>query len=354
VVVDVGGEDEFVGMGDVDEILQGVGHGFGGAYGGDGEGLAGVGFFGGRPEGVDVADGRRDLAGRAAAKIGERLLERGEVTASFGVGVGDDDVDAKHGVGTRELFGWLEELAIEAEGIEHIGRREVGSEGEWQAEVRGELGAVQAGAEQPDGNLQACAGESPEFFARVGYFEIVLELEDVFREAIGGGGKIAAKRAGGELVGARSAAEAEIDAAGKKRGERAELFGDNQRRMIGEHDAARAYADVFRATGYVSDNDGGGGAGDAGHVVVFGEPEAVVAPGFGVLREVDGIAEGDRGGGALGDWGEVEDGERDHLFSFALMSCGWVGLFLNGRNGERQRDPRPTLWKPRMGHPPRY
>jgi len=147
VVVDVRSEDEFVGMGEVDEILQRAGYGFGGAYSGDQEGLAGEGFLGGGPEGVDVVYGRRNLAGCAAAKPGKGLLERGEVAASFGVGVGDDDVNAEHGVGMRELFGWLEKLAIQAKRIEHIGRREVGSEGKWQAEVRGELRAVQAGAE---------------------------------------------------------------------------------------------------------------------------------------------------------------------------------------------------------------
>jgi hypothetical protein len=328
VVVDVGGEDEFIGVGDVDEILQAAGYGFGGANGGNGEGLAGVGFFGGRPEGVDVVDGRRNLAGRAATKIGEGLLERSEVVASFGVGGRDDDVDAKHGVGARELFGGLEELAIQAKRIEHIGRREVRSEGEWQAEMRGELRAIQAGAEQPDGNVQPGAGIGADFFAGIGHVEIVLEFEDVFGKALGGGGEIAAKRTSGEWIGARSAAESEIDAAGEKRGERAELFNNDQRRMIGKHDAAGADADCFCAAGDVRDDDGSGGAGDAGHVVVLGEPEAVVAPGFGVLREIERVAEGVGGGGALWDGGEVQDGERDHFcLSSDLMRLRWVGLF---------------------------
>jgi hypothetical protein len=150
--------------------------------------LAGEGFFGGRPEGVDVVDGRRNLAGGAAAKIGERLLERGEVAASFGVGVGDDDVNAEHGVGMRELFGRLEAQAIETEGIEHISGREMRGEGEWKAEMRGELRAVEAGAEEPDGNLQAGAGKGAEFLVRSGRFKIMLEFLDVFGEAVGGGG----------------------------------------------------------------------------------------------------------------------------------------------------------------------
>ena len=143
------------------------------------------------------------------------------------------------------------------------------------------------------------------------------------------------------MISARSAADAEIDAAGKERGERAELFGDDQRRMIGEHDAAGADADGFCAAGDVRDDDGSGGAGDAGHVVVFCKPKAVVAPGFGVLREIERVAESVGGRGPLRNWGEVEDGERDHfLCAEDLMSCGWLGLFFGWR---RERVTRSTL-----------
>ena len=44
-------------------------------------------------------------------------------------------------------------------------------------------------------------------------------------------------------VGPRRAAEAEVDAVREQRGQRAELLGDHQRRMVRQHDAARADAD---------------------------------------------------------------------------------------------------------------
>ena len=44
------------------------------------------------------------------------------------------------------------------------------------------------------------------------------------------------------------------------------------------------------AAATLADDDRGGGAGDAGHVVVLGEPEAAVAPGLGVPREIEGVA----------------------------------------------------------------
>jgi hypothetical protein len=54
-------------------------------------------------------------------------------------------------------------------------------------------------------------------------------------------------------------------------------------------------------------SDRGGGAGDARHRVVLGHPEAVEAEALGMAREIAGIVEGDAGGGALRDRGEVED-----------------------------------------------
>ena len=56
-----------------------------------------------------------------------------------------------------------------------------------------------------------------------------------------------AQRAHGELIRARRPAEAQIDAARIQRGQRAELLGHHQRRMVGQHDAARADADAAGA-----------------------------------------------------------------------------------------------------------
>jgi hypothetical protein len=176
----------------------------------------------------------------------------------------------------------------------------------------GELGTEEAGAKKPDGDAQTGAGNGADFLAGFGIREIMLKLEDVFRETVGSGGDVATEGAGGGLVSPRSAAEAEIDAGREERGEGAELFSDDEGRMIGEHDAAGADTDGSGATGDVGDDDGGGGAGDAGHVVVLGEPVTVVAPGFCVLGEVERVAEGDGGAGGLGNGGKVEDGEGDH------------------------------------------
>jgi hypothetical protein len=57
---------------------------------------------------------------------------------------------------------------------------------------------------------------------------------------------------------------AQVDAAGEERLQRAELLGDHERRVVGEHDATGTHADRGRAAGGVRDDDGSRGAGDAG------------------------------------------------------------------------------------------
>ena len=116
----------------------------------------------------------------------------------------------------------------------------------------------------------------------------------------------------GGLVGAGSTAEAEVDAAGIEGFEGAELLGDDQRRVVGQHDAAGADADRRGAGADMSEADRGGGAGDAGHGMVLGHPEAPVAELLGMTGKVEGVAQGQTGVTAFDDRGEVEDGERNH------------------------------------------
>jgi hypothetical protein len=97
-----------------------------------------------------------------------------------------------------------------------------------------------------------------------------------------------------------------------QRRERAELLGDDERRVVREHHAAGADADGARAGGHVGDHHRRRRARHAGHVVVLGEPVAAEAEPLGVAREVERVAERLGGVAAGADGGEVEDGERDH------------------------------------------
>jgi hypothetical protein len=111
---------------------------------------------------------------------------------------------------------------------------------------------------------------------------------------------------------ARGAADAQIDAIRVEGRQRAELLGDDQRGVVGQHDAAGPDADSLRLLGHMADHDAGRGAGDALHVVVLGQPEAFVAEPLGGLGQGDAVGEGLGGVAALGDGRQIEDGELGH------------------------------------------
>ena len=60
--------------------------------------------------------------------------------------------------------------------------------------------------------------------------------------------------------------------------ERAELLGDGERGMVGEHDAAGAEADGVGVGADMGDEHAGGRGGDRGHVVVLGVPDTSISP----------------------------------------------------------------------------
>jgi len=105
---------------------------------------------------------------------------------------------------------------------------------------------------------------------------------------------------------AASVSLAQVDSTGIERLERADLLGHDERRVVRQHDAARADPDGGRAAGDMSDDDGCRGAGDAGHVVMLGQPEAPVMPPLGMLREIERVAEGVGGVAALVDRRQVQ------------------------------------------------
>jgi hypothetical protein len=89
---------------------------------------------------------------------------------------------------------------------------------------------------------------------------------------------VAAKRADRQLVGAGRAAEAEIDPPGIERLERAELLGDHERRVVGQHDPAGADPDRRVPAAMWAITTAVAALAIPICVVMLGEPEAVVAP----------------------------------------------------------------------------
>ena len=77
--------------------------------------------------------------------------------------------------------------------------------------------------------------------------------------------------------------------------------------MIGQHDAAGADADGLGAARDMADHHAGGGAGDAGHVVMLRHPIAAIAPGFRMARQIQAVLQRQRRVAALDDGRKIEN-----------------------------------------------
>src|SRR3546814_7800974 len=78
-----------------------------------------------------------------------------------------------------------------------------------------------------------------------------------------------------DLVGPGRAAQPKVYAARKQGFERAKLFGNDIRSVVGQHDAACADTDGARTSRDVANHHRGRRRCDCGHIVVFGHPESL-------------------------------------------------------------------------------
>ena len=109
--------------------------------------------------------------------------------------------------------------------------------------MRRQLRAERAGAEDPDLDILPGARHRLQPLAGLRGQEIAHQFHDILRELIHVRRQVAPHRAGRDLIGARRPAEAEVDPPGMQRRQRAELLGDDQRRVVRQHDAAGADTD---------------------------------------------------------------------------------------------------------------
>ena len=170
--------------------------------------------------------------------------------------------------------------AIHLQRLHQVVGREVRGERERHPERGSQLGAEEAGAEQPDRHLRVRrrAPRGPPGPAATGR-EVRLQLLHVVAESSSASDRnrgASARAVVWSVPGARPRPRSMRP--GIERFERAELLGDDERRVIRQHDAAGADANRRRAAGDVPDDDRCRRAGDARHVVMLGQPVARVAP----------------------------------------------------------------------------
>ena len=64
---------------------------------------------------------------------------------------------------------------------------------------------------------------------------------------------------------------------------------------------------------HMPDDDRGRGARDAGKIMMFRQPVAMIPPRFRMAREIDRVPEGNTGIAALDNWREIENGVEGHV-----------------------------------------
>jgi len=287
--------DDFVRVGLADELFKA---GFYRGLRAD-DGLREAGFYGVAfprlPKTFHGIDGWQRLDRLIADESEETLLRRGEEALGGRVGFSGDEGDGDDEVRLLQGRIGLEVFQIDLRGCVERLRREVRGEGEGQALRSSQRGAVCAGSEKGDGDVASLPRKGVDALAGAGWAEVALQLTEEGREIVAVLVEISAECAHCREIAAGSAAQAEVYAVGIQRFERSKLFGDDQRGMVGEHDASAAHADCGGGGGDVADQHRSRGAGEAGDGVMFGEPVARVAEALDVAGKV-GRA-GDSGGG---------------------------------------------------------
>ena len=117
------------------------------------------------------------------------------------------------------------------------------------------------------------------------------------------------QRHGGELIAARRAADAEIDAYWKQCFQHAEIFRHLERTVMAQHHAAGPDADGFGPRGHLADHDFRRRAGNPVAGMMFRQPITMIAPFIGRFGESQGFMDGVGRGHARPDRDLIEYAE---------------------------------------------
>ena len=183
-------------------------------------------------------------------------------------------------------------------------------------ELGGDVSAVVRGTEQPELRHRRAGWRGADFAVLVVGREVVgqpaVEVEQLLGEMVDAQGAGAVDQgAGGASVGARRAADSEIDPTRELGGHGAEVLGHLERAVVGQHDPAGADPDLRGAPGDLRNQDLGRGAGQRARVVVLGEPVARVAQPIAGLGQLEGLVDCRGGGAAVADRDLIEHAKAD-------------------------------------------
>ena len=193
-----------------------------------------------------------------------------------------------------------------------FGRAEVVRERERQAEHARHLRAVAARAEQPQVGTLSRAGTAVMRLKGWSAGNVpskkAMQLAQLLGKVVGGDrGRVrrSAAAVSWSVPGARPMPRSMRP--GMQRLEHAELLGDASGAWLGSITPPEPTRIVDVAAAMCADQHRGRRAGDARHVVVLGDPVAVVAQPLDVAREVNGVAQGNARRLAARDRREIKD-----------------------------------------------
>ena len=247
---------------------------------------------------------------RHARARGEAL----RLVVVLGAHNGDRDADERSCTPPRRD----EAVAIELRDLGARGIDEV-REDVRQAKLAGPDCTLRRRAEQPHLRPLGAARQRGEPRERMAVGEVVLEvgeqLRELLREVIRRHlPSVTLQRKHRLAVASRGTTDAEVDAARIERREHAEHLCDLERAVVRQHHAAATDLDPRCRRRNRSDQNLGRGAREHRCAVMLGDPVALVAERFDMLREVDRVAQGIAADRALRDRRLVEHAERNcHL-----------------------------------------
>ena len=100
------------------------------------------------------------------------------------------------------------------------------------------MGAIEAGAKNPDGHPGAFSGHRAHSLVGIGVSEVLTQLHHVPWKVIHAAREGSPQCPGGHLIGSRRATDAEINPPRIQRFQCAKLLRDHERRMIRQHNPA--------------------------------------------------------------------------------------------------------------------
>src|SRR5580704_564550 len=161
-----------------------------------------------------------------------------------------------------------------------------------QTEFSGQLRAKVTRTQQPYGHVRAFPGVGMHALRRLRLAKITTQLLQQRWKILARARHGTAESPSRLPITAGGATEAQVNPARKERFERAELFRDGQRRVIGQHDAPGTNADSRGRVCNVTDQDRSRRACDSANIVMLRQPESFVAQRFRALGQCASVVKG--------------------------------------------------------------